>query len=81
MLVNSSGESIPSVQGWKTVCLLISSTGLSPEACPTALEALQVVAKPPILRLAVFMPCLETVATFIENQNKVGYSARYPYLK
>lgn len=72
MLVNNSGELIPSSQGWKTVCLLVSSTGLSPEACATALEALHVIAKPPVLCPAAFLPCLECIAAFIENQNKVG---------
>lgn len=72
MLVRGSGESLRSAQGWRTVCLLISTTGLSPEACATALEALHLAAKPPVLRAASFLPCLEAATSFIENQNKVG---------
>ena len=71
MLVKNSGETIPSAQGWKTVCLLISSTGLSPEACATALEALHIIGRSPVLCSAAFLPCLECVAAFVENQNKV----------
>ena len=76
MLVNNSGELIPSAQGWKTVCLLVSSTGLSPEACVTALETLHVIAKAPVLCPAAFLPCLECITAFIENQNKVGFPDR-----
>ena len=72
LLVRGSGEWLQSAQGWRTVCLLISSTGLSPEACATALEALHAAAKPPVLRAASFLPCLEAAASFIENQNKVA---------
>jgi len=71
LLVRSSGQWLQSAQGWRTVCLLISSTGLSPEACATALEALHLATKPPVLRAASFLPCLEAATSFIENQNKV----------
>ena len=72
MLVKSSGEAIKAGHGWRTVCLLISSTGLSPEACRTALEALRAVAQPPVLSAVAFPHCLETATTFIDSQNKVG---------
>ncbi len=74
MLASNSGELIPSSRGWKTICLLISSTGLSPEACATALEALHVITKQPVLCPAAFLPCLECITAFIENQNKVELS-------
>ena len=73
MLVKSSGEAIKAGHGWRTVCLLISSTGLSPEACRTALEALRAVAQPPVLSTVAFPHCLETATTFIDSQNKVGW--------
>ena len=74
-LVKSSGKAIKVQHGWRTICLLISSTSLSPEACPIAAEALQVVANEPVLTPSLFMPCLETATAFIENQNTVFFAS------
>ena len=71
-LVRSSGSSIKTTVGWRTVCLLITTTSLSPEACSTSLAALHETARDPVLSPIAFMHCLESAAAFIDNQNKVN---------
>jgi hypothetical protein len=71
-LVAGSAAFIRSAHGWKTVCALITATGINPEAAPTALNALASVARSQALSLQSFLPVLDAVVTCVERYALVG---------
>lgn len=70
-LVAGSAAFIRSAHGWRTVCALITVTCLHPDAAPTALNALNAVARSPALSNHAFMPVLEAIITCVERCAKV----------
>ncbi|CAL8465729.1 g5265 [Coccomyxa elongata] len=66
-LVAGSAAFIRSAHGWRTVCALITVTCLHPDAAPTALNALNAVARSPALSNNAFMPVLEAIVTCVER--------------
>lgn len=70
-LVAGSAAFIRSAHGWRTVCALITVTCLHPDAAPTALNALSVVACSPALSAVAFTPVLEAIVSGVERCAKV----------
>ncbi|KAK9918480.1 hypothetical protein WJX75_004379 [Coccomyxa subellipsoidea] len=66
-LVAGSAAFIRSAHGWRTVCALITVTCLHPDAAPTALNALSVVARSPALSAVAFTPVLEAIVSGVER--------------
>ena len=72
LLVENAGESLRDASAWGTLTRLIMSTQLSPEASQTALKALILLSKEPILCAVGFVPCLEAAAAFMEKSTNVS---------
>ena len=70
-LLKSSATRIQSATGWSSICQLIGSTSLHPDASNAAFDALAFVASREVLSLTNFQPCLTTAITIMERHSKV----------